>query len=122
MKTMKIAKDKKIPKSISLSKLRKNLKNLKFMNPEKTTSVTHYGEPIGFLVNYHLIQNLSLKNEKTQEISLTEFKERLTDCYIQFASGNIQCFYITYQKRIVVACIDSGLKKFLEDNFALPPK
>jgi hypothetical protein len=96
---------------IPISELRVRLRKLRRQVQSGNLRIvcTHYGELAAFLLP---LQDIEIFNsgegeycfQKSEEIPLTEFRDQLTESWEKLQSG-IDCIYLTFHKRRVVAFI-----------------
>ncbi len=96
---------------IPMSELRVKLPRLRRLVQSGSLRVvcTHYGEVVGFLLPLEDVEFLSsgeieMGIQKSEEIPLTEFRDQLNESWEKL-TGGIDCLYLTFHKRRVVAFI-----------------
>ena len=98
-------------KQIPMSELRVKLPKIrrKVQLGNLRVVCTHYGEMAAFLLPLEDVERLAaeeegIKAEKTEEMSLTEFRAQLTEAWEKIIAG-MDCIYLTFHKRRVLAFV-----------------
>jgi antitoxin (DNA-binding transcriptional repressor) of toxin-antitoxin stability system len=106
-------------KQIPMSELRVRLPKLRRQVQSGNLRVvcTHYGEVAAFLLPLQDIDVLNLEEGKpriqeSEDIPLTEFRDRLTESWERLLGG-IDCIYLTFHKRRVVAFVSPRFTHYL---------
>jgi len=103
-------------KQLPLSDLREHLPKFKrqVQLGMKRIAATYYGQVVGFLVPLKDLQRAEEDNAiiNTEEMSLSEFKQQLTQCWerLQIATD---CIYVTYHTRRAVAFVSPRFMNYL---------
>lgn len=100
-------------KQIPMSELRVKLPKLRRQVQLGSLRIvcTHYGEVAAFLLPLKDVEDLnsedqesSIQIQRTEEMTLTEFRDQLTEAWEKLLSGT-DCIYLTFHKRRVVAFV-----------------
>jgi PHD/YefM family antitoxin component YafN of YafNO toxin-antitoxin module len=108
-------------KQIPMSELRIKLPKLRRQVQSGNLRIvcTHYGEVAAFLLPLQDIEEINVEEEshiqKSEEIPLTEFRDRLTEFWEKLLNGT-DCIYLTFHKRRVVAFVSPRFTS----HFSLP--
>jgi len=80
----------------------------------KRIAATYYGQVVGFLVPLKDIAGFEDDGwiEKSEEISLSEFRSHLTECWEKL-QVDIDCIYLTYHTRRAAAFVSPRLASHL---------
>jgi hypothetical protein len=106
-------------KQIPMSELRVRLPRLRRLVQSGNLRIvcTHYGEVTAFLLPLKDIEDLILHGEdctlkNTEEMPLTDFREKLAEASEKLLGG-IDCIYLTFHKRKVVAFLSPRFTCYL---------
>ena len=90
---------------VTMSELRAGLPKLRrqVQFDDRRFVCTHYGEVAAFLV-----QTGDFGVEKSLDVPLTEFRDRLTD-YWEELLGGVECIYLTFHGRRVAAFVSPSV-------------
>lgn len=98
-------------KQVPMSELRVRLPKLRRQVQLGSLRIvcTHYGEVAAFLLPLQDVDELNSRDIETsirrsEEISLTDFREQLTEAWEKLLGG-IDCIYLTFHKRRVIAFV-----------------
>jgi antitoxin (DNA-binding transcriptional repressor) of toxin-antitoxin stability system len=105
-------------KQIPMSELRVRLPKLRRQVQSGNLRIvcTHYGEVAAFLLPLQDVEAFNSDEEpsiqKSEEIPLTEFRDRLTEAWEKLLGGT-DCIYLTFHKRRVVAFVSPRFTHYL---------
>ena len=95
---------------IPMSELRVSLPKLRHKVQFNKCSIvcTRNGETAAFLLSLHDAAVLQIDAQKSEELSLTEFRQTLTEAWEKLQDGT-DCIYLTFHNRRVVAFVSDRI-------------